>query len=223
MVNLGNAAIILGNKLRDDGKMTPALRERLYRGLSLWREGKCDCFILCGGRTNSLAPLSEAAAMKEYLLSEGVPEGRMLLDERSLNTYQNAAEADKILSGKVRDKLYLVTSAKHMYRPYFNPVAFFERKFKQEVIPTPSFDCGVEEVNVAKNGESILIYYGSKRKLREFIANNLDKNIYAKKKCGFIREGFLPKPLGKAGSENRRKLEKTLAGILGTNLVSGEI
>ncbi len=85
--------IVLGCAIRKDGTPTPLLRGRLDRALSFAKAqetetGKAPVFVLSGGQgVDECIP--EAECMRRYLASQGVPEERMLLEDRSTDTAEN--------------------------------------------------------------------------------------------------------------------------------------
>ena len=85
--------IVLGCGIRRDGTPTPLLRGRLELALRFDREqraesGKAARFVVSGGQ-GSDETQSEAAAMRAYLLGCGVPEARILTEDRSVSTAEN--------------------------------------------------------------------------------------------------------------------------------------
>lgn len=85
--------IILGCGLMDDGSVTPLLKGRADRALCFAREqyeatGKEVTFIASGGQGPDEVN-SEAAAIQRYLMEQGVPAERILLEDRSTDTAEN--------------------------------------------------------------------------------------------------------------------------------------
>ena len=85
--------IILGCALRKDGTPTPLLKSRIDRALRFYEEqkkttGKELSFITSGGQ-GSDEVVSESASMKQYLTEHGVPEARIIEEDRSTNTLEN--------------------------------------------------------------------------------------------------------------------------------------
>lgn len=85
--------IILGCAIRSDGTPTPLLQGRIDRALKHAKEqeektGEQLRFV-CSGGQGSDEVISEALCMKNYLLSKGVAEDRILLEDKSTNTLEN--------------------------------------------------------------------------------------------------------------------------------------
>lgn len=81
--------IVLGAKVRDDG-LSKALKYRLDRAMEYLNENPGTMLVLSGGQGKD-EPVSEAAAMQNYLEFNGVDERRLILEERSSSTVENIA------------------------------------------------------------------------------------------------------------------------------------
>jgi len=77
-------------------------------------------YVLISGATGYIRQsiLPESIPLKKYLLYT-VPENSILIDDKSRNTYENAVESLKICKEHSLKKVYLMTSAFHMYRSYY--------------------------------------------------------------------------------------------------------
>ena len=85
--------IIPGCRVWPDGTMSQSLKNRVSRALGFGEEqfrqtGQHTFFLPSGGK-GSDAPLSEAEAMKKYLMEHGIPEDHILTEDRSTSTYEN--------------------------------------------------------------------------------------------------------------------------------------
>jgi uncharacterized SAM-binding protein YcdF (DUF218 family) len=72
--------------------------------------------VLSGGTGAMGESTSEAEAMAQLLLEWQLPRGALLLEERSLNTAQNAQMSQALLERRGIRRVLLVTSALHMPR-----------------------------------------------------------------------------------------------------------
>ena len=93
--------IILGCGIRKDGTPSPLLKGRVDRALKFYREqlaetGKPLTFIPSGGQGPDEV-ISESESMKRYLMEKGVPEDRILLEDRSTSTYENMLFSKNVL------------------------------------------------------------------------------------------------------------------------------
>ena len=85
--------LILGCQIRKDGTLTPLLQSRADRALDFGKmqkeaAGKDIKYVPSGGQGRDEV-MAEADAIKEYLLSRGIPEDRIIVENKSLNTIEN--------------------------------------------------------------------------------------------------------------------------------------
>jgi len=123
-------AIVLGNMLNDDGSFSEAMKERLALTIKLNAELNPDIIILSGGNANPRAGESEAHAMYDYLVRKGLSEDKLIKEDRSLTTVQNAKYAVPIALSFSPDTIILCSSKEHIARTFLNPVRIFKRKLK---------------------------------------------------------------------------------------------
>ena len=96
--------IILGCQITEDGSLTPLLKGRVDRALEFRNEqlqatGKDLIFIPSGGKgANEI--ISEGQAMKNYLLSQGIKEDNILLEDKSANTDENIRFSNNLINRK---------------------------------------------------------------------------------------------------------------------------
>lgn len=93
-IHPADVAIVPGNTVERDGQPSARLRARLDKTLELYRGGLFGHVIVSGGVGGE--GFDEAEVMKRYLVSRGVPEGRVIVDGGGATTYltaRNAAEA----------------------------------------------------------------------------------------------------------------------------------
>ncbi|MDN4594015.1 YdcF family protein [Polycladomyces subterraneus] len=107
------AALVLGAALWDD-RPSPALMERLEMAVKLFEQKKVQYIVLSGGPEGN--GVTEAQAMKDYLISHGVPAASLILEDRSRNTEENLRFCKRILDEHHWDEVYLVTHDYHQYR-----------------------------------------------------------------------------------------------------------
>jgi uncharacterized SAM-binding protein YcdF (DUF218 family) len=92
--------------------------DRFLHPLQLYRMGKVGKFLITGGTgTVVMDRKPEALMLKEILLQAGVPEEDIVIEDRSMNTYQNAIFTAELLKIHPQfERKLLVTSAFHMRR-----------------------------------------------------------------------------------------------------------
>ncbi len=115
--------MILGCRMKKDGTLTNLLKGRVDRAVDFAKRqkeatGKDVIFVPSGGQ-GADEPLSEAQAMKNYLLSIGIPEERILAEDKSLNTYQNFGYSKELIDkhfGSENAKIAFSTTNYHVFR-----------------------------------------------------------------------------------------------------------
>jgi len=111
--------------------LTGVSLERAVEAVRLYRRYKLP-LIVTGGAVFSKG--SEAAAIKTYLISLGVPEKAILTEERARDTWENAVFSKKICDEKGYARPLVVTSAYHMRRA----VLSFEKAGFVNAVPYPT-------------------------------------------------------------------------------------
>ena len=115
--------LILGCQIKKDGTMTPLLKGRADRALKfalMQKEaaGKDVVFIPSGGKgADEIIP--EARAIQSYLVSEGVPDERILVEEGSANTLENFKNSMELIRKESRTaepKVAFSTTNYHVFR-----------------------------------------------------------------------------------------------------------
>lgn len=113
--------IILGCGFRKDGTPSPLLRGRLDRALRFAEKqeaatGKAPIFVTSGGQGPDEV-CSESACMKRYLLEQGVPEERILEEDRSTDTFENMKYSKaQIWKVNPQGKIAFATTNYHVFR-----------------------------------------------------------------------------------------------------------
>lgn len=111
----GSAIVILGYGLEDNGGLRPVLVERLTKGLAVAQAYPALPVVVTGG--NPKAGKTEADAMKEWLLSSGLPATRIYTESRAGSTQGNAINTAVLMrQNGFGNGAVLVTSADHTRR-----------------------------------------------------------------------------------------------------------
>lgn len=113
--------IVLGGGMRGSDAApgeTSALMEasmvRTFAARALWqRLDQAPTILVSGGGAGDT---SEAALMSHLLAQSGVPPSRLVREESSRSTRENAAFSAALLASMQAERFYLVTSAMHMPR-----------------------------------------------------------------------------------------------------------
>ena len=113
--------IILGCGIRKDGSPTPLLRGRCDRALAFAEKQKAqtgrDVIFVTSGGQGPDEIVSESASMKRYLLERGVPEERIVEEDRSTDTAENMRfSKEKIQAIDPQGKVAFSTTNYHVFR-----------------------------------------------------------------------------------------------------------
>lgn len=106
--------IVLGCQVKADGSLSKMLRDRLIRGVELYKAGAAPKLLMSGdhGRVD----YDEVAAMKGYATDNGVPSEDVFMDHAGFSTYETVWRAKKIFGA---DKVIIVTQEYHLYRALY--------------------------------------------------------------------------------------------------------
>ncbi|MDU4962053.1 MAG: YdcF family protein [Sporomusaceae bacterium] len=106
--------IVLGARLsgREPGAM---LRLRLEEAARLYAAGYAPVIIVSGG-LGSDEEISEAAAMKKFLVDRGIPAAAIYPEDQSRNTFQNLAFSQRIMREHQLATAIIVSNASHIRR-----------------------------------------------------------------------------------------------------------
>ncbi len=105
--------VVLGAQIHESGPSV-VLRYRLDTAREYLEENDETLCIVTGGQGYN-EPYPEAIGMKNYLISHGVDEKRILLETESENTKQNLENSKKLFD-PAKDRVGLVTNNFHVYR-----------------------------------------------------------------------------------------------------------
>jgi len=107
------AIIVLGAQVKTDGTLSVQLEYRMEVALEQYQK-QPQMIVVCGAQ-GSNEPAPEAHVMRDWLISRGVSEEHILMDDQSFNTRQNIANAKALLSDDI-NKILIVTSNYHLPR-----------------------------------------------------------------------------------------------------------
>ncbi|MCI8268277.1 MAG: YdcF family protein [Lachnospiraceae bacterium] len=109
-----DTAIVLG-AATSRGSVSPVYRERLNHGIYLYQQGYVKKIIVTGGQAGE-NPQSDAWAAKQYVLSQGIPEQDILIEEKSTITQENLANAKEIMDDEHFQTAIIISDPLHMKR-----------------------------------------------------------------------------------------------------------
>lgn len=133
-----NAIVVLGvgtSRVAATGQVVPTVfaGNRIAEGYALYHQCKQsgnDCKVIVSGGDPFRNGVTEAAAYGEVLSSMGVDRADLMLETRSMNTWQNAQFVQSMLKTYAPQRVVLVSSAVHLRRAQ----TFFEH-FGVDALP----------------------------------------------------------------------------------------
>ncbi len=113
--------LILGCQIRKDGTLTNLLKGRVdraieFRNMQKEHTGKDLTFIASGGK-GADEVTSEAQAIKNYLLKNGINENNIIIEDKSKNTFENIKFSNNIINKRLPNaKIAFSTTNYHVFR-----------------------------------------------------------------------------------------------------------
>ncbi len=109
--------IIHGAGLLDGKRVSKLLADRLDKAIEVYRKDPTPPKLIPSGGQGEDESLSEAEAMRAYLIEKGIPESDVILESQSTTTLENLQYSKQILD-RMEGRKYtaLVTSNYHVYR-----------------------------------------------------------------------------------------------------------
>ncbi|MEG1431858.1 YdcF family protein [Eubacterium sp.] len=109
--------LIHGCGLIDGEKISPLLRGRADKALKVYRAMDGRAKLVPSGGKGRDEKVSEAQAIKTYLLTQGVPEEDIMIEEASTTTGENLKNVQAMLDGEGLPHRYIfVTNNYHVFR-----------------------------------------------------------------------------------------------------------
>ncbi|MBQ2401449.1 MAG: YdcF family protein, partial [Lachnospiraceae bacterium] len=120
--------IVHGCGLKNGESVTPLLKGRVDKAVQIYRKSKELAKIVVSGGQGPDEKISEAQAMKNYLLEIGIAEDDIILEEQSKTTYENLKNVRDLLDvGGKKNRYIFVTNNYHVFR-----TSLFARKLKMK-------------------------------------------------------------------------------------------
>ena len=168
-----DAVIIHGCALIRGDQVSRILARRLDLALKLYRRSKGKALLIVSGGQGSDETVSEAAAMRDYLLEKGVSAEQILLEDQSHSTKENLSFSARILAERgAGGRVALVTSDYHVFRCLWiaKELAFRCKGF----------------------GAPVAAYYWPSAVIREFVAVYSRKRYFIAAFLGYLLLVVLP-------------------------------
>ena len=113
----GDTILILGAGLIRGEEISLSLQYRLKTGLREHQKNP-DAYIIVSGGKGSDESISEAQAMKQWLIAHGVADDQILMEDQSRNTYENFLFTQEVMKQHhiASSHITLITNRFHMRR-----------------------------------------------------------------------------------------------------------
>ena len=148
--------IIHGAGLLHGDQLSRLLRDRVDKAIRVYRKDPTPPKLIPSGGRGGDETISEAEAMRRYLLEQGIPEEDILMEDASATTLENLRFSKRILDGQEgRKYTALVTSNYHVYRAL---------RYCRRI--------GLQCTGI---GSRVAFYYWPSALIREFIAIHTEK------------------------------------------------
>ena len=148
--------IIHGAGLLEGNRISKLLSDRIDKAIDVFHKDPTPPVLIPSGGKGSDEKMSEAEAMKRYLLDKGIPAHMIIEEDLSANTFENLQNSKKIIDSQTGSKYTaLVTSNYHVYRAL---------RYCRKV--------GLKCTGI---GSHVAFYYWPSALIREFIAIHKEK------------------------------------------------
>lgn len=94
---------------------SPFLAARLDEGIRLFKEGYSNYIIVSGGKGTG-EEISEAEAMKNYLVTKGIDKNKIIMEDKSLSTMENLGFSKALMDSKGFKNAIIVSNKYHLKR-----------------------------------------------------------------------------------------------------------
>lgn len=106
--------LVLGCLVRDNGRPSDMLQDRLKRGVELYGLGAAPKLLMSGDHGRE--EYDEVATMKQYAIDAGIASEDVFMDHAGFSTYESVYRAKEIFQA---DKILIVTQEYHLYRALY--------------------------------------------------------------------------------------------------------
>ncbi|QWX82991.1 YdcF family protein [Cellulophaga sp. HaHaR_3_176] len=127
-------AVILGNKVNEDGTLSVRLEKRLECGLNLYQNGQVKKIFVSGGLGKE--GFYEGDKMKEYLIKKNVPDSLIIVDNYGNNTLATVNNTIKVKDSLNFKSIIAVSQYFHLTR---TKMLFKKQGFKNISSASPKY------------------------------------------------------------------------------------
>ena len=159
--------IIHGSGLLNGDTMGKLLTSRVDKAIEVFNECGGKPIMIPSGGQGPDEKISEAQAMKNYLLEHGIPEEKIVLEDRSSTTHENLRNSKEIIDTYAgKRKTALISSNYHIYRCL---------RIAKEI-----------DMKCVGVGAKVAFYYWPSALIREFFAVFLTKRFFILSMLGYL-------------------------------------
>ena len=93
--------------------------DRLLNTIELYKKGKIKNILITGASGSLTSNMKESQLIKKFLLRIGIPKKRIIIEDKSMNTHENAIYCQKVIKQLHPDnnvRCLAITSSYHMRR-----------------------------------------------------------------------------------------------------------
>jgi len=109
-----HVGLVLGAGVKPNGELSIPLKDRVDKGIALYRAGKVDKLLMSGD--NRVIHYNEPKRMRVYAISKGVPAGDVRSDFAGRRTYDSMYRAKHIFGQR---RMIVVSQGWHLDRAVF--------------------------------------------------------------------------------------------------------
>ncbi len=129
-----DSAIVLGNKINEDGTPSDRLKARLDKSIDLFRQNRVKTIIVSGGLGDE--GFWEGDKMKEYLIHNKIPANNIVVDNFGNDTQQTVKNSIKIMDSLNFKSAIIVSQYFHQTR---TKILFRKEGFKNIESSSPVY------------------------------------------------------------------------------------
>jgi vancomycin permeability regulator SanA len=131
---VADITIVLGNKVNDDGTLSPRLKARLNKAKELYTKSMTKKIIVSGGLGKE--GFYEAEKMKDYLNENNIPDSSIIVDNRGDNTAFSVGNAYRMQPILKYNSITVVSQFYHISR---TKLLFHKTGIKEVYGASPSY------------------------------------------------------------------------------------
>lgn len=109
-----DVAVVMGTTANLDGTPSRWLQTRLDKAIEVYNEGLIRWIIASGGREDN--GVFEGSVMGEYLVSNGIPSTRVIIDNEGVDTFSTARNVAEIMKIRGWTSILVVSQFYHIPR-----------------------------------------------------------------------------------------------------------